>query len=275
MKIIDRYVIRQLLPPILLGLLVFTFVLIIPQIKDHAESFIAKGVSPLVVLHADPAAGPAGAGAHDSDVVPARPADRLQPSVGRSRVRGDAGVRHEPGAPAAAGGADLGAVCRRHLLRLGDRRARQQPALPRDRVQRRGAAGRVQGALARLLRRLPEPDALRARRARRRAAAGTACSSPTPATRRRRPSTWRGTVGWRSTSGGGRSNWCWKTARGTPPTPAAPTRCCSSKSIVVSLDPADRVSHGARARPERDDHRRAARRGGREGEAGASRRTTS
>ena len=52
MKIIDRYVIRQLLPPILLGLLVFTFVLIIPQIKEYAESFIAKGVSPLVVLHA-------------------------------------------------------------------------------------------------------------------------------------------------------------------------------------------------------------------------------
>ena len=52
MKIIDRYVIRQMLPPILLGLLVFTFVLIIPQIKEHAESFIAKGVSPGVVLTA-------------------------------------------------------------------------------------------------------------------------------------------------------------------------------------------------------------------------------
>jgi LPS export ABC transporter permease LptF/LPS export ABC transporter permease LptG len=52
MKIIDRYVVRQLLPPILLGLLVFTFVLIIPQIKEHAESFIAKGVSPGIVLTA-------------------------------------------------------------------------------------------------------------------------------------------------------------------------------------------------------------------------------
>jgi len=52
MKIIDRYVIRQMLPPILLGLLVFTFVLIIPQIKEHAESFIAKGVSPGIVLNA-------------------------------------------------------------------------------------------------------------------------------------------------------------------------------------------------------------------------------
>src|ERR1051325_6969180 len=52
MKIIDRYVIRQMVPPILLGLLVFTFVLIIPQIKEHAESFIAKGVSPGLVLTA-------------------------------------------------------------------------------------------------------------------------------------------------------------------------------------------------------------------------------
>jgi LPS export ABC transporter permease LptF/LPS export ABC transporter permease LptG len=52
MKIIDRYVIRQMLPPILLGLLVFTFVLIIPEIKEHAESFIAKGVSPGIVLTA-------------------------------------------------------------------------------------------------------------------------------------------------------------------------------------------------------------------------------
>src|ERR1044072_7848261 len=41
-----------MLPPILLGLLVFTFVLIIPQIKEHAESFIAKGVSPGIVLTA-------------------------------------------------------------------------------------------------------------------------------------------------------------------------------------------------------------------------------
>src|SRR5688500_9114954 len=44
MKIIDRYVIRQMLPPILLALLVFTFVLISSQIKEHAESFIANGV---------------------------------------------------------------------------------------------------------------------------------------------------------------------------------------------------------------------------------------
>ena len=198
MKIIDRYVIRQLLPPILLGLLVFTFVLIIPQIKEHAESFIAKGVSPGVVLTAMLL------------LVPQALALTIPMSfllgllIAFSRLSAD----REFVAMQACGmslarllrpvGLISRAVRRRHLLRLGDRRARQQPALPRDRVQRRGPARRVQGALARLLRRLPQPGSVRARRARRPAAAGTACSSPTRATRRRRRSTWRGTAGWRS-----------------------------------------------------------------------------
>jgi hypothetical protein len=88
MKIIDRYVIRQMLPPILLGLLVFTFVLIIPQIKEHAESFIAKGVSPGVVLTAM-CCWCAQARRYDSDVVPARPADlsRLSAVAGSWRCR--------------------------------------------------------------------------------------------------------------------------------------------------------------------------------------------
>jgi LPS export ABC transporter permease LptG/LPS export ABC transporter permease LptF len=49
MSIIDRYVLRQLLPPMLLALLVFTFVLLIPGLIEHAEAFIAKGVTPMVV----------------------------------------------------------------------------------------------------------------------------------------------------------------------------------------------------------------------------------
>ncbi len=52
MRIIDRYVIRQILVPFLLGLLVFTFVLIIPEMMKNAESFIAKGVPPLVIAQA-------------------------------------------------------------------------------------------------------------------------------------------------------------------------------------------------------------------------------
>jgi LPS export ABC transporter permease LptG/LPS export ABC transporter permease LptF len=50
MRIIDRYVIREVLWPFTLGLLVFTFILIIPFLIEYAEQFISKGVSPMVVL---------------------------------------------------------------------------------------------------------------------------------------------------------------------------------------------------------------------------------
>jgi LPS export ABC transporter permease LptG/LPS export ABC transporter permease LptF len=50
MRIIDRYVIREVLWPFTLGLMVFTFILIIPFLIEIAEEFISKGVSPTVVL---------------------------------------------------------------------------------------------------------------------------------------------------------------------------------------------------------------------------------
>ncbi len=43
MRILDRYVIRQLLMPFGLGLLVFTFLFIIPEFMRYAERYIAKG----------------------------------------------------------------------------------------------------------------------------------------------------------------------------------------------------------------------------------------
>jgi LPS export ABC transporter permease LptG/LPS export ABC transporter permease LptF len=49
-RIIDRYVIREVIPPFLLALLVFTFVLIIPFILDLAEQMIAKGVPAGTIL---------------------------------------------------------------------------------------------------------------------------------------------------------------------------------------------------------------------------------
>jgi LPS export ABC transporter permease LptG/LPS export ABC transporter permease LptF len=49
-RIIDRYVIREVLLPLLIGLLVFTFILIIPFLIQYAETFIAKGVPFSVVL---------------------------------------------------------------------------------------------------------------------------------------------------------------------------------------------------------------------------------
>jgi LPS export ABC transporter permease LptG/LPS export ABC transporter permease LptF len=45
MSIIDRYVVRQVLMPFLLGLLVFTFIFIIPPLLEYTEELVAKGVS--------------------------------------------------------------------------------------------------------------------------------------------------------------------------------------------------------------------------------------
>ncbi|MBM3818887.1 MAG: LPS export ABC transporter permease LptG [Acidimicrobiia bacterium] len=50
MKLIDRYVIREVLWPFAIGLVVFTFLLIIPYLVRDAEEFIAKGVSAPVIL---------------------------------------------------------------------------------------------------------------------------------------------------------------------------------------------------------------------------------
>ena len=49
MRIIDRYVIREVLWPFVIGLAVFTFILIIPFLIERAEEFISKGVSLSVV----------------------------------------------------------------------------------------------------------------------------------------------------------------------------------------------------------------------------------
>lgn len=49
-RIIDRYVLREVIPPFLLALLVFTFVLIIPFIIELAEQLIAKGVPTGTIL---------------------------------------------------------------------------------------------------------------------------------------------------------------------------------------------------------------------------------
>jgi LPS export ABC transporter permease LptG/LPS export ABC transporter permease LptF len=45
LRILDRYVVRELLLPFLIGLLVFTFLLLIPPLADYGERLIAKGVS--------------------------------------------------------------------------------------------------------------------------------------------------------------------------------------------------------------------------------------
>ena len=44
LRITDRYIIREVLPPFVLGLLVLTFVLMMPPMMEVAERLIAKGV---------------------------------------------------------------------------------------------------------------------------------------------------------------------------------------------------------------------------------------
>jgi len=52
MRIIDRYVIRQILMPFCIGLIVFTFVFIIRTLMDFVEPLIAKGISGWVLARA-------------------------------------------------------------------------------------------------------------------------------------------------------------------------------------------------------------------------------
>jgi len=51
-RILDRYVIREVLLPFFIALLVFTFILIVPSMMQYAEAFIAKGVPTMIVLRA-------------------------------------------------------------------------------------------------------------------------------------------------------------------------------------------------------------------------------
>jgi LPS export ABC transporter permease LptG/LPS export ABC transporter permease LptF len=50
MRILDRYVIRQVLVPFGIGLLVFTFLFIIPELMKYAEEYISKGAPTAVVI---------------------------------------------------------------------------------------------------------------------------------------------------------------------------------------------------------------------------------
>ncbi len=50
LRITDRYILREVIPPFFLGLLIFTFLLMIPPIMEVVEELIAKGVDAVTVL---------------------------------------------------------------------------------------------------------------------------------------------------------------------------------------------------------------------------------
>ena len=102
-RIIDRYVIREILPPFLLALLVFTFILIIPFIIDLAETMIAKGVPVGTILQLMVTLLPQALALTIPMALLIGVAGRARPALGRPRVRGDDGVRHQPVPPAPPG----------------------------------------------------------------------------------------------------------------------------------------------------------------------------
>ena len=50
LKILDRYVVREVVLPFVLGLLVITFMLLMPPILEQGERLIEKGVDWLIVV---------------------------------------------------------------------------------------------------------------------------------------------------------------------------------------------------------------------------------
>lgn len=50
LRITDRYILREVIPPFFLGLVIFTFLLMIPPIMEVVEELIAKGVDTLTVI---------------------------------------------------------------------------------------------------------------------------------------------------------------------------------------------------------------------------------
>jgi len=44
LKTIDRYLIREVIPPAFLALIIFTFLLLIPPVMDQLQNLVAKGV---------------------------------------------------------------------------------------------------------------------------------------------------------------------------------------------------------------------------------------
>ncbi len=50
LRIIDRYILREVIPPFFLALFVFTFLLMIPPIMEVAEELISKGVDAMTIV---------------------------------------------------------------------------------------------------------------------------------------------------------------------------------------------------------------------------------
>ena len=91
MRILDRYVIREVLWPFLIGLLIFTFMLIIPFLIEYAENFDLQGRAGCRRAARDGHAGASGARSDDPDVPSAGSARRR--SAGFQRIESSSRCR--------------------------------------------------------------------------------------------------------------------------------------------------------------------------------------
>ena len=102
-RTIDRYVIREVIPPFLLALLILTFLLVLPPVMEHLEKLLAKGVSWTTAGRIIWTLVPQAARPDDPDVAAGRPAGRPRPAVGRPGSGRAPGLRRQP-LPAAPAG---------------------------------------------------------------------------------------------------------------------------------------------------------------------------
>ena len=171
LRILDRYVLRELLAPFALALLLLTFALEIPPILQHGETLIAEGASWDVVVRVLATLVPQALGI----TIPMALLVGILYALGR--LSGDREI-----VAMEACGVSLGRLLRplarlrrardrRHDLRHDRRAACRKSSVPRNHLQAADVARRKQDQAARVLQRLSEPRHLRAR-SRRRASVG-------------------------------------------------------------------------------------------------------
>ena len=161
LRITDRYILREVVPPFLLALLVLTFVLMLPPLMNEAEELITKGVDGVTIASmmltlVPQALGLAlpmallmgilmGLGRMSTD----RETVALQAcGVSVYRMLGPVGAPRAPGH-------------RDHLLRHGDHDPGREPAFPGADAASADGPCRRGGQAARVLRRLRRADPLR------------------------------------------------------------------------------------------------------------------
>ena len=216
-RTIDRYIIREVVPPFLLSLLILTFLLVLPPVMEHLEKLLAKGVSWTTAARIIWTAVPQAAGL----TIPMSLLVGLLVGLGRLSADREAVALLACGVSPyrllrPVGLMGLVAAGRNPLRDAGVHPGRE-PDLPgahiRGHLQADRAATSIPGSSFRIFQ---AGSSMRGTSPTRASRAGRTCWSPGP-TRPPEPgrSTCRAAAEWSSTVPSARSTWCWRTATGT------------------------------------------------------------